>query len=62
MFKVQNCRIELFDLFGRKLIEKQIPAGTKNVEIDVSGLKRGVYLCKVSTEKYSATKKLIIQK
>jgi len=49
-------------LNGRKLIEKQIPAGTETVEVDVSNLKSGIYFCKLITEKGNATKKLIIQK
>jgi photosystem II stability/assembly factor-like uncharacterized protein len=60
--KVGGATIELYDLNSRKLIEKHIPAGTETVEIDVSGLESGVYFCKISTEKYSVTKKLIIQK
>jgi len=35
--------IEIYDLKGSKLIEKQIPAGTENVDLDVSSLKSGVY-------------------
>ncbi len=68
-FGVESCTIELFDLNGKKLLEKHIPArpaggpaGTETVEIDVSRLKSGVYFCRVSSEKYSVTKKLIIQK
>ena len=61
-FKVEDATIELYDLNGRKLLEKQISAGTENVEIDVSHLKNGIYFCRLVSEKYSATKKLIIQK
>lgn len=61
-FKVQSIVIEIFDLNGKKLHEKYIPAGTEEVTVDVSGLKSGVYFCKVSTEEQSITKKFIIQK
>jgi hypothetical protein len=61
-FKVEDATIELYDLTGKKLLEQQIPAGTVNAEIDVSHLKNGVYFCRLVSEKYSATKKLIIQK
>ncbi|MCK5840374.1 MAG: lamin tail domain-containing protein, partial [Bacteroidales bacterium] len=60
--RIQDWRVELFDLFGEKLLEKQIPAGTETVELDVSSLQSGFYLCKISTQEHSLTKKLIIQK
>jgi photosystem II stability/assembly factor-like uncharacterized protein len=67
--QVENAEIEICDLNGRKLLEKQIPArptggpaGNETVEIDVSNLKNGIYFFKFSTEKGDATKKLIIQK
>ena len=33
-FGVANATIELFDLNGRKLLEKQIPKGSETVEVD----------------------------
>jgi len=60
VFSQKSSTIEIYDLNGRKLIEKQIPNGTESIEIDVSHLTSGVYCCKVSTEKKSMTKKLII--
>ena len=56
-----NCKIELHDLYGKTLIEKQIPAGIKNIEIDVSNLASGVYFCTMKKDKKSSTKKLIIE-
>jgi len=44
------------------LIERHIPAGTEEIEMDVSNLTSGVYGCRLSTDNISATKKLIIQK
>ena len=61
-FTTVRGMIELYDLNGRKLLNKQIPSGSEEVTIDVSGLQRGFYLCKISTQDYSITKKLIIQK
>ncbi len=61
-FGIDETTIELFDLNGRKLLEKQIPAGIETVEIDVSALRSGVYLCRLIMENKSVTKKLIIQK
>lgn len=61
-FKVSRATVEIYDLNGRKLLEKQIPAGTENIVVDVSGLKSGVYCCKISTKEHSVTRNLIIQK
>ena len=68
-FKVSRATLEIFDLNGRKLLEKQIPArpaggpkGTEEFTVDVSHLNSGLYFCRVRTEKGSVTKKLMIQK
>jgi len=61
-FKVEDAKIEIYDLNGRMLIEKILQAGNENTEIEVSHLKNGLYFCRLISEKYSATKKLIIQK
>jgi hypothetical protein len=60
-FKVENATIELFDVHGRKLLEKHFPAGTEEIEVDVSNLKSGVYGCRLSTENKSVTKKIIVK-
>ncbi len=39
--------IEVFDLSGRKVIEKHFPAGIKDPEVVLSDLKSGMYVCKV---------------
>lgn len=61
-FKVGRATIIIYDLNGKKLFEKHIPAGTETVEIDISSLGSGVYFCKVVTVELSLSKKLIIQK
>ncbi len=56
--------IEVFDLTGKKLIEKHIPArpaGNNNIEVDVSALKAGTYLCRIKTENNTYSKKLILR-
>ena len=60
-FGVCQATLELFDLNGRKLLEKNIPAGSKEMTVDVSSLQSGFYFCRVQTETGSATKKLIIK-
>jgi photosystem II stability/assembly factor-like uncharacterized protein len=61
-FSQQSAVVEIYDLNGRKLLEKQIPARSEIVEIDVSSLQSGIYCCRLVSEKYSATQKLVIQK
>jgi hypothetical protein len=60
--RVDAVTVELFDLNGRKLLEKHFPAGNETMEIDVSGLVNGVYYCRLIVEENNTIKKLIIQK
>jgi hypothetical protein len=58
----QSAFVEIYDLNGRKLLEKHFTAGTEEIEMDVGNLESGIYFCKIISEKGNATKKLIIQK
>jgi len=60
-FGVKDCSIEVYDLNGRKLLEKCLPAGKETTEFDVSGLQNGVYFIHLQFENQMMTKKLIIQ-
>ncbi len=60
--QVGGATLELYDLKGGKLLEKQIPKGTKEFIVDVSHLNSDLYFCRIRTEKGSVTKKLMIQK
>jgi photosystem II stability/assembly factor-like uncharacterized protein len=61
-FGVNGGTLEIYDLNGRKLLEKQIPKGSETVEVDVSSLENGIYFCRLISENKSSTQKLIIQK
>jgi len=61
-FKVGYATFEIYDMNGRKLLEKHIQAGNETIEVAVSNLDSEIYFCKLITEKGNATKKLIIQK
>ncbi len=61
VFSQQSSIVELFDLNGKKLLEKSIPKGSEEVTVDVSRLQNGVYLCRIQMENGSVTKKLIIK-
>jgi photosystem II stability/assembly factor-like uncharacterized protein len=60
-FKVDDTTLEIYDLNGRKLLEKHFPAGTEEVEMNVSNLASGVYGCRLSAENKSVTKKIIVK-
>lgn len=52
-----NLNIQVFDINGRKVIQKDISTKT----LDVSQLSRGIYLLKINSNGVSQTEKLIIQ-
>jgi hypothetical protein len=58
---VKINRIEIIDLNSRKLLEKNFISGTETIELDISSLHSGLYFCRISSNKYSITKKLIIK-
>jgi hypothetical protein len=60
-FEVENFRIELFDLNGRKLLEKQFPNGNETFVFVVSHLKNGVYFFSLQWENRRLTKKIMIK-
>ena len=62
VFSRESTTVVLFDLNGRKLIEKQILQGSEEITVDVNRLQSGVYFCRVTVDNKSVTKKLIIQK
>ncbi|PLW98271.1 MAG: hypothetical protein C0591_04875 [Marinilabiliales bacterium] len=61
-FVVNGGLLEIYDMNGRKLIEKHIQAGAEEFEVDLSSLESGVYFCRLISKNKSATQKLIIQK
>lgn len=61
-FSADHGRVEIFDMNGKLLLEKHLPAVKETIEIDVNNFKSGVYFCTLKTNKGIATKKLIIQK
>lgn len=61
VFSHQSGVVVIYDLNGRKLLQKHIPAGSEINVIDVSSLKSGVYFCRLISHNVSTTQKLIIQ-
>ncbi len=60
-FKTESGTIAILSIDGKEVLKKEIRQGSENIEIDVSHLETGMYLCKISTNKKSSTKKLIIE-
>jgi hypothetical protein len=54
-------KIAVFDLQGRKLIEKHFPLEKNNAEILVSELLPGTYLCIISAANQEIVRKILIQ-
>jgi hypothetical protein len=59
MFKTEDGTLTLFDFYGRKVFEKNIPAGTGNIEIDVSSLSSGMYFCRIVSRESYVIKKIV---
>ena len=46
-FQVENCTVEVYDLYGRKVEVVQVPEGQTEVEIQTTGWKKGLYVVRV---------------
>jgi len=60
-FRVSRATLELFSVDGKKLFEKQIPAGNEEITVDVRSLHSGIYFCRITVGNKSVTKKLVIE-
>ncbi|MCW3105480.1 MAG: C-terminal target protein [Bacteroidetes bacterium] len=60
--KYRDYRIELLDIAGRVVIEKETGSAATVQRMDVSALNNGIYLLKVSDKQGSEVRKLIISK
>ncbi len=52
-----NIKIELFNILGKKIINKTIT--TTNNRLDISSISKGIYLVKISSNNKTITKKLV---
>jgi photosystem II stability/assembly factor-like uncharacterized protein len=60
-FITENGTLVILSIDGREFLNREVGQGNENIEIDVSHLETGMYLCKISTDNKSSTKKLIIE-
>ena len=61
-FVQKTAIVSMYDLNGRKLLQKQIILNEKPAVVDISSLPNGVYFCHLISKNKSATQKIIIQK
>lgn len=61
IFNQQSSKLEIFDMNGRSVLKKNIPAGSAVIEITVKHLKEGVYCCRWITKNKVISNKLIVQ-
>ncbi len=54
--------LQILDITGKAVYKKDLPQEVKIQLINVENLSNGIYLCKITTDNFIATKKLIIQK
>ena len=60
-----NVGIMIYDLQGQRVMNvldnSRHAQGTYNLQVDISGIKPGIYLCRIITEKGTESRKLIVQ-
>ncbi|MCF8236073.1 MAG: T9SS type A sorting domain-containing protein [Bacteroidales bacterium] len=62
IFDIQIRTVEIFDLFGRKIKQIKVPKGSIEIDMDVSGWQRGLYLVKVNSENgFTESAKVILE-
>jgi hypothetical protein len=63
--KATHTKLYVFDALGRivaNLVDEQLQSGIYETEFDGSNLTSGVYFCKLESESFSETKKLLLLK
>ena len=56
----EDTEVNLYDINGRKLMNKFIKANQKVLEIDISKLVKGIYNIRIENDKISISRKLIV--
>ncbi len=58
---LENCKVELIDMMGKTIFVKSMLGNSDSLIIDCSELTKGAYLVKVTSERGSKVKQLIIR-
>jgi hypothetical protein len=56
-----SATLKIYNLQGMLIREEHVEAGKQNINLDISNLPAAVYQIQMSTEKYSHSKRLIVQ-
>jgi hypothetical protein len=57
----QNTKVQLFNVSGQQIIEKNLPEGEVATQLETSNLPDGIYLLKVSNLNGFATKRVMVK-
>ena len=60
--KVESATVAVFTITGKKCLSKYVPAGSSEIEIEISSLNSGMYFCKIQFEDGCVTKKIVVKK
>lgn len=60
-FKTDKCILTILDFFGRKLMQKEVAAGTGRIEIELGNFRSGIYFCRISSGNQSVISKICKQ-
>ncbi|MBI3501624.1 MAG: T9SS type A sorting domain-containing protein [Bacteroidetes bacterium] len=58
----KEYKIEIYNVFGEKVTQSNIPSGARNLTIDLSSQPKGIYLLKIIADRGEVNKKIIINK
>ena len=53
-------QIRIFDIYGKLVVESQIPAGAKEWKFDLDGLSSGIYYCSLISGTNTITKSFVV--
>ena len=54
-----STHFELYNIFGQKVIHQSIPSSQKKLNVDVSDLPDGIYVCAIISKKHSTSARII---
>ena len=61
MDATEGGQLSVTDLSGREVMQTVIPAATTTLRLDISQLPAGAYMVKLTTQRGSATRRLLVQ-
>jgi sugar lactone lactonase YvrE len=65
LFSPSHVTLEIYDMLGRRietLVKTSLPAGRYRVTWDAMGMSSGIYFCKIRTEEFTLSKRVLLLK